>query len=1227
VSRARVVILSFLLACTALGSAARPAVSPTEALYEQFRNPPAHHGLMPYWYWNGAITPEETRRQIQSMLDQGVHGAIVFPWDGMEIPFLTEPWWNALGHALDTAAELGFTLNLNDDFTWPSGHAWDHYQQGAELSRVLADTPAFRMRMLAEEEETVRGGRRWQRTFEEAPAVVVAGRVQDDGRLDHDSLRLLEPKGHTMAWRVPAGTWKVFTYTSREVTGAHNTRVDLLNPAAVRKYIEIVYEELARRFPQHLGRTLRLTTADHEGTFGVNPVHTPGFWDAFQRRHGYDLRPLLPLLRGEADHRAAKVRWDYFDLVSDLYRFAFVEQVTEWCRQYGIDHAASFYEEQLAIQVRQAGDMFGLWRTMSVVEIDALLERARMPIDFKEAVSVAHFERKPLAVENQGLQGHDSYLSPEKMRLGSNMALLWGANLLVPYFDYDPGKVHWPPQWFESQPFWRYFRHYADYVRRVSFMNSRGRHIAPVALFYPLDSAWANSQPMFGPRNGLQWHNVVDDIEAYYSALQLLLAHDGWDYHILDSHYLRRASVENGRLEIADEAFDVLILPPLTTIPRAALEQIRAFADAGGAVLAVTQLPTGSPEAGDDDPIIRELVERVFGAEAVRGERSRRAHGRGGSAHFFPTGRHDNFMNVLNYMREVEVPEDYRRDLAPVLDALQQYVRREVEVIRGEPARLYASHREENGTHFYWIVNDTDQPRTVTLRFGASGGVEQWDPLSGDRRPLPARAVPHGTELELDLEAWGGTYVVIAGGLETAPTTAPRRVVQSIDLTGHPWRLTAETDVLVPYAEVRTGAAGQGDREGWARAGDDREGWTDEWLSVERLANPSWWLIGPFPYGDHLGYNEVFPPERHPDRVDLEAVYDGQDGAAVRWRYLTSPTYWVDARGLLEIPRPANSVAYAYSDIYSPAAREAQIRVAFADSVKVWWNGDERLAVHRHPKWMLLRDPWAERAPITIRQGWNRVLVKITRSENRPISFLFRIADEHGNTLQDLRYSRATDGAVSETLTPAGEKWYRVEAPPGTRSLVVPEFSSLRQVYVDGGPVSARPGQRIDLSGGVRRPVIAFRCGAGEQLERPIRFIGGATDVPLRSWTLSTLANYSGVGVYTTSFPLPRLAQGDRVTLDLGTVGVAAEVWLNGMKMGERVWSPYTFDLSPAARSGSNLLRVLVANSDANWQAQGDPIYPFGSWGMRIHSERERLQAVERNGLLGPVTVTVERSE
>ena len=79
---------------------------------------------MPYWYWNGRITPAETRRQIQAMVDQGVYQAMVFPWDGMELRYLSEDYWHSSAQRWNRR-ELNFTLNFADEYDWPSGHAWD----------------------------------------------------------------------------------------------------------------------------------------------------------------------------------------------------------------------------------------------------------------------------------------------------------------------------------------------------------------------------------------------------------------------------------------------------------------------------------------------------------------------------------------------------------------------------------------------------------------------------------------------------------------------------------------------------------------------------------------------------------------------------------------------------------------------------------------------------------------------------------------------------------------------------------------------------------------------------------------------------------------------------------------------------------------------------------------------------------------------------------------------
>src|SRR5450759_4946901 len=110
-------------------------------LHRGFQNPPRDKSLMPYWFWNGTISAAETRRQMEEMIRQGVHQAVMFPWDGMDVRYLSEDYWRQVGAALDTAKQLGFTLNFADEYDWPSAHAWDRHTDKPELSQVLLKHP------------------------------------------------------------------------------------------------------------------------------------------------------------------------------------------------------------------------------------------------------------------------------------------------------------------------------------------------------------------------------------------------------------------------------------------------------------------------------------------------------------------------------------------------------------------------------------------------------------------------------------------------------------------------------------------------------------------------------------------------------------------------------------------------------------------------------------------------------------------------------------------------------------------------------------------------------------------------------------------------------------------------------------------------------------------------------------------------------------------------------
>jgi hypothetical protein len=376
------------------------------------------------------------------------------------------------------------------------------------------------------------------------------------------------------------------------------------------------------------------------------------------------------------------------------------------------------------------------------------------------------------------------------------------------------------------------------------------------------------------------------------------------------------------------------------------------------------------------------------------------------------------------------------------------------------------------------------------------------------------------------------------------------------------WRFTPDVAaVQVPYAS-------------------DEEGHRI-WLAPERLGNRKWWLIGPFPYDDHKGFFTAYGPEHG---FDPAAQFSGSSGE-LSWKWFESPDYTITLREALNLSsHDALGIFYAYANVYSPSERTGQAVAAFADSLMLWCNGQKLLSVHRHPKWSLLRDPWASRVRIHLHQGWNTVLLKVGPSLMVPTAFSFRITNANGATMRDLIYSRDRQ--------------------------VHPDPEKLAKLYVDipPGTVASESGRRV------RMPL-----PPGPVPEHPIRFPTATVPFTLQSWTESALAHFSGAAYYERKFTIPEALGNKKLLLDLGKVGVAAEVWVNGQTVGQRVWRPFFFDITKQVHAGENTLKIRVANSDAGWQSQGDTIYPRGSWGLHYQTELDRIPAIRPNGLEGPV--------
>lgn len=159
-------------------------------------------------------------------------------------------------------------------------------------------------------------------------------------------------------------------------------------------------------------------------------------------------------------------------------------------------------------------------------------------------------------------------------------------------------------------------------------------------------------------------------------------------------------------------------------------------------------------------------------------------------------------------------------------------------------------------------------------------------------------------------------------------------------------------------------------------------------LEPEREFIKEWLVIGPFdnPTGgyDTEGLMIPYPPEKE---IDLNKVYNGKDGIAVKWQKCQA-----DDKGFIDLDKflkPNDyTVAYALTYVWAPDERPVKIFVGSDDGVRIWLNDE---LIHHH---LVKRGPIPDndRTEDVLKKGWNKLLVKVEEGEGW-WGFYLRIPD------------------------------------------------------------------------------------------------------------------------------------------------------------------------------------------------------------------------------------------
>jgi hypothetical protein len=672
------------------------------AAAEQFRNPPPENSITIWWGWDGPVDEEVIKRDLDLIKSYGYNAVMLEAGYGMTQSYLSEGWCKLVAFAVEQARQRNMRVWIEDEGKYPSGFAG---------GRFSAERPDLRMQALIKDKTyEVAGGSTFNLRI--AGNVLSAAAAGDDGRIV-----LLPLAGNELTWTAPPGNWKVHTvyhqYKTSPTRSVNNpTRAkdttaslfDYLNPEATRQFLNWTHEQYYKYFGHEFGKTFMGVMGD-EPDFSFSHIPwTTAITNEFRSRKGYDVTPYLAaFFLNPLPDSLQRIKADYWDVWSGLFKENFFDVQAEWCRQHNIEYIVHLnHEEKASGLVRSEGDFFRNMRNVGIPGVDAIWSQIWMDhvADYpKLASSAAHLFGKPRAF-SESFAAYTYKPTVAQAKWVMDYQLVRGINLVQNMFWSSTASGHTP----DPLPFFMTdsFPRVASYINRVSILLTLGKPAASIALYYPTTSLWLGYE------------------EADTSVLDIAndLLERQRDFDFVDEQALTSvlAQTADGLKNLSDQYYRAVIVPDVSALSKQAYDRLKEFASGGGKVISMKAMP---------EVIYDKTFTRVSNAEPFD-EALIESSGR-------ITGK------VLEFLPQPDVVFD-----------------------KAAPSVKY-THRSLPDAEVYFFFNEGTTPVNVIATVKGAGRAEEWDPFTGNNAELKALPLKDAlySRVNLSLGRWESKVIVV----------------------------------------------------------------------------------------------------------------------------------------------------------------------------------------------------------------------------------------------------------------------------------------------------------------------------------------------------------------------------------------------------------------------------------------------------------------------------------
>lgn len=551
---------------------------------------------------------EDLAEEIEAIYQSGCGGLCVEN-RGHE-DFAGERWWSDIKLILDECKKRDMKVWLGDDVCFPTGAAnWALRDKYPERKRKLL--AAEIMDLIGPKTGAGLLVENFLKDGEEIFEIIGYKRTVSGDKEVYETPVILTDKltDGVLIWDVPEGLWRIYIIFTTQVRCPEPfiNYIDMIDPESCKLMIEEVYEPHYQNLKEYFGNTLEGFFTD-ESCF----ENRASFKFTFDEKVGSDtlLLPwrnditdmiaseekiskeevllLIPSFWDDIGGKTPVIRRRYMDIITRLYGECFSQLLGDWCREHGVLYTGHIIEDDNAHMrtTCSSGHFFRSMQGQDTAGFDLVLQQL-MPgnrsqsfraassakyinPDFylyaigRLAVSQANlypYMKGKVMCECAGANGWSEGLPAKKYFLDAMIA--GGGNIFIPFvFDPRRDNPHLPSFAYDhgENPQYPYNKVVMRYLNRICHILSDGTHFANALVYYPAEGDWCG--------------NVMLPEEA---VTPLALSHI--DYEFAPWDILKDDTItKDGKIKIANEVFDTLIVPSCEILPKEILDRFEEIA-------------------------------------------------------------------------------------------------------------------------------------------------------------------------------------------------------------------------------------------------------------------------------------------------------------------------------------------------------------------------------------------------------------------------------------------------------------------------------------------------------------------------------------------------------------------------------------------------------------------------------------------------------------------------